>query len=110
MEMSYYGPLFDSTASQEAKASGMTIAAENQPGALEMAREIALSIATEGDGRCNADQVGRRMKGLGYEETGPWAGSIFKGEQWEFTGERVRSARTSNHGRELKVWRLNDRN
>ena len=91
--------------SQQAKEQGMRLAADNQPSALAMAREIAEEIARR-NGRVSADDVGREMKARGYDETGPWAGSIFSQKQWEFTGLRIRSKRVSNHGRELKVWRL----
>ena len=41
---------------------------------------------------------------------GPFWGSIFKGKEWEFTGERRVSAQPKNHGREIKIWRLRNEN
>jgi len=98
--------LFDKWSSERAKVDGMAIAAEAQPTVLELAQGIAIELAHE-FGEVHADDVGRVMKKRHNVSTmGPAAGSIFKGEQWEFTGRRVRSVRTKNHGRELKVWRL----
>ena len=39
-------------------------------------------------------------------ELGPASGSVFKGSDWEFTGERRKTKRRKSHARELKVWRL----
>ena len=97
--------LFDYAAAEAAKSDGMELASTNQPGSLAMARAIAIELATQ-HGDTNADDVGREMINRGYPATGPWAGSIFKGDAWQFTGERIRSARVANHGREIKVWRL----
>ena len=96
---------FDYAKSIEAAENGMSFAARNQLSALEMARRIAVEMANR-YGTANADDVGLQLIERGYPATGPWAGSIFKGDQWIFTGDRVRSKRISNHGRELKVWRL----
>ena len=39
------------------------------------------------------------------EKLGAASGSMFKSKEWEFTGKRIKSKRTSNHSREIKVWR-----
>jgi hypothetical protein len=73
---------------------------------LTLARQCAHDWATT---HCtvNADQVGRMMMDLhGIDSIGPAAGALFRGAEWEFTGQRVLSSRVSNHSREIKVWRL----
>jgi len=95
-------PLFDNAASHSAKNSGMELAAENAQDHLSRAREIAASIALRGNGTCNADQVLMEFPSV---SPGPWCGSIFRGKEWVFTGERIHSSRVSNHAREIKVWR-----
>lgn len=98
--------LFDITESLDLKAGGMELAATTRSELLDTARAIALELGRRGD--VTADDVGRMMEQRGYavEDLGPAAGSIFKTKQWQFTGVRVASSRKSNHGRELKVWRL----
>ena len=104
--------LFDFSASISAKREGMDLAADNREADLALARRVAVGIAMASPDRtCHADQVGRALKrDYGIASLGPAAGSIFKGAQWQFTGERVLSVRATNHARELKVWRLIDGN
>jgi hypothetical protein len=99
--------LFDPEGGKTAKRDGMELAAENRETDLDIARRVAKSLAIGHPERlCQADQVGRVLKArYGITSLGPAAGSIFKGREWEFTGQRVLSARTTNHARELKVWR-----
>lgn len=97
--------LWDYGAAQAAKQRGMDAAADKAGDRLAKAREIAADIARQTDGTCNADQVGEHLERQGIEP-GPWCGSIFRG--WHFTGRRVRSSRVSNHGREIKVWALEE--
>ena len=96
-------------AGQAAKTAGMEVAAANRENSLQEARRIARSIALAGDGTCDADQVGAELRRLGRSQLGPAAGSLFKSACWEFTGRRVLSRKTSNHARELKVWRYQGR-
>jgi hypothetical protein len=101
--------LFDPVESAQAKTEGMALAERNKQGVLILARQLACVIARSKESReCHADEVGKAMqeKGINPNELGAAAGSIFKGDAWEFTGKRVRSERVSNHSRELKVWRL----
>jgi hypothetical protein len=97
--------LFDQAESQRLKAEGMAAAESARYGDLETARLIAYEI---GEGTTlTADDVAQEMERRGLiPNLGPAAGSLFKGGRWEFTGHRVRSTRVTNHGRELKVWRL----
>jgi hypothetical protein len=58
-------------------------------------------------GTVTADIVGRLMKEVyDIDSIGPATGALFRGPEWEFTGQRVLSSRVSNHSREIKVWRL----
>lgn len=99
--------LFDYARATEKKAEGMVLAAAAQPDLLNIARRIAAEIANrKPNHECNADEVGLELARRGYQSNlGPAAGSIFKGQEWEFTGRRIRSERVKNHARELKVWR-----
>ena len=73
---------------------------------LTMARTLARSHATR-YGTVTADIVGKLMQSeYGIDSIGPAAGALFRGPEWEFTGQRVLSSRVSNHSREIKVWRL----
>lgn len=102
---------FNREESERLKREGMKQAADNSA-SLEFAREVAREIATKhrsdaGLSCATADDVGAELERRGYSgNLGPAAGSLFKGKEWEFTGQRIRSARKSNHARELKVWRL----
>jgi len=97
--------LFDFESGLRAKTEGMSAAALTRSELLSQAREIAVAIARHRvNRRVTADDVGRALRLRGLPDLGPAAGSIFRGSMWEFTGERVRSARISNHARELKVW------
>lgn len=99
--------VFDETESQKRKDEGMKIAAEAQPTLLDKCREVAVEIAMDRpDRKVSSDDVGIVMlQRHNVSGLGPVGGSIFRGPNWVFTGERVRSTRTTNHAREIKVWR-----
>lgn len=99
-------PLFDGKKSRAAKVRGMAKSAAHHNELLEIAREVAESIARSGDGTANMDQVALQMirMDLNPAELGNAAGSVFRG--WEFTGERVKSTKVSSHAREIKIWKL----
>lgn len=101
-------PLFDGKRSRAAKARGMAKAAAHHNELLEIARHVAEAIARCGDGTANMDQVCIQLMIMDYNpaDLGNAAGSVFKGNQWEFTGERVKSSKVSSHAREIKTWRL----
>lgn len=102
-------PLFSESDGERLKREGMAAASGKAVVLLGHARQVAVHVARAQGGQCNSDDVtdwfwrnlnmdlGRRL--------GPAMGSLFRGGLWEFTGERVRSQRTSNHVREIKVWR-----
>lgn len=98
--------LFDSVRSGSLKSEGMERAADNVKTVLEQARVIAREYASR-YGRVNADDVGKYMKSRhGITTMGPAAGSIFRGKEWIFTGNFVKSSRITNHSRLLREWRL----
>ncbi len=103
--------MFNLQKSEDLKAEGMARAAAVREVDVEMARGIARVLCrgkrAEGqDPTTNADEVGMYMEDRGFKNLGAAAGSIFRGKEFEFTGERINSARETNHARELKVWRL----
>jgi len=105
--MSDQTDLFDSGESRRRKKEGMGLAAGKRMGELGLARQIAKQIAMNNGGLCDADKVGRVLKhSHGIDSLGPAAGSIFKGGEWAFSGEFVKSARVKNHSRLLRVWRF----
>lgn len=94
--------------SQRLKEAGMMRAAEARAGHLHSLRLIAESIAKRNwDRRCDVDEIQSYL--LVHDlniPKGPHWGSIFKGSEWQFTGDRINSRLPSNHRREIKVWRL----
>jgi hypothetical protein len=97
--------LYDGSEAEARKTTGMKLVADNRPSLLHTARLIAEELA-EANGEVTADDVGVKMisRGLNPALLGPAAGSIFSGKEWHFTGRRIKSAKRSNHSRELKVW------
>ena len=97
--------LFDYVESQKRKADGMAMAANNHMTNLEIGKDVARQLGRK-NGEAHADQVGKILK-IEYDikSLAPAAGSLFKGDEWQFTGRRHMSTRKTNHGRELKIWR-----
>jgi hypothetical protein len=96
--------LFDAIESADLKEQAL--AKLDSADVLTLARQIARDWAIA-RGTVNADQVGAMMQiNHGITTLGPAAGALFRGPEWEFTGQRVLSSRVSNHSREIKVWRL----
>jgi hypothetical protein len=92
---------------EEAEAlrqAGMHQAAANRAKALDVARRIARHLGRR-QGLVSADDVQRWMIAAGLPPLGNAAGSIFRGEEWEFTGDWTRSERVSNHARSNRIWR-----
>lgn len=86
------------------KQQGMEEAAVKRAVLLDQAREHARRVAGT-KGTVTADDIDKSVR----EALGPAAGSIFKGGDFQFTGQRVTSKLPSNHARELKVWQLTQR-
>lgn len=101
-------PLFDDDAGEQAKEEGMEAAANSRQELLETARGVARNLALLSPNReTNIDEVGVKLyEVLKIKSLGPAAGSVFKGEEWQFTGKRIKSKRKKNHAREIKIWRL----
>jgi len=98
--------LFDFDTAEKQKRRGMAIAALSRPSELELARNVARELCLS-RGSTTADEVGKVIyRNYGIESLGPAAGSLFKGGDFEPTGEMRKSSRKSNHARLLFVWRL----
>lgn len=99
--------IFDHAASVAAKELGIQQAAEHKRSLLEHARGHALRIAKE-RGTVTADDVAKALhdEGISIFALGSAAGALFKGGQFEFTGEFIKSERVHSHGNLLRRWRL----
>lgn len=102
--------MFDPAEAERLKREGMERAAEKRAWALRMARHWAHFAATLRV-RVTADDVFSYLPPEPASILGPAAGSIFKERKngqavWKFTGNWVKSERTSNHGRCIRVWEL----
>ena len=100
---------FDPEVGEHQKQAGMGIAADNRSLLLQVARNFARELGRFG-GIVDADMVQRRMietiPDYSPEQLGNAMGSLFKGGEWEPTGEFKKSERVSNHRRLLYQWRL----
>ena len=98
---------FDAAESLNRKTAALDKHEADHADNLALARCAAVEIALRHRDRItNADEVGELLlKEHGIDSLGPWAGAIFRGKDWEFTGQRVVSKRVKNHAREIKVWR-----
>lgn len=76
--------------------------------AREIARDICLERGRSGTGWVTSDDVAREMdeRGIPYDQLGNAAGAIFRGEDFEPTGEFKPSVRVGSHARMIRVWRL----
>lgn len=96
---------FNLAASIRAKEEGMQRAAEPRESSLDLARYIAVEIATK-KGIVTADDVGKELAARGCRDLGPAAGHLFSDKRFVWTGEFTKSSRKTNHARLLRVWRL----
>jgi hypothetical protein len=100
----------DKGESERRKEEGMARArTESRAAMLAEARGAARRLATE-RGTITSDDVAieyKYRKGIDLGEAlGPAGGSIFRGKDWEWTGEVKRSIRARQHRTLLRVWRL----
>jgi hypothetical protein len=97
--------VFDAIAAREAAEAGMDLAATNNRPLLIIARQLAVEIGRR-KGRVTADDVQAALIDRGYPESslGNAAGSVFRGGQWRWNGETVKSTRVASHGRLIRVW------
>jgi hypothetical protein len=96
---------FDLAAAQAAKVRGMELAESRNIVHLDLARAIARDLAYK-HGTVTADDVQAVLIEWGYEPLGKAAGRLFLPSEFEYTGERRKSKRVSNHAHENRVWRL----
>jgi hypothetical protein len=94
---------FDMEESKRLKEHGIKTAAGKRPELLRIARTIAKEIAVS-QGTVTADDVAVEMASRKLGNLGATAGSLFRGNDFVWTGLRVMSKQVNNHGRELKVW------
>jgi len=103
--------IFDFIEAKHLKEKGMATAANSRNELLNVARDCAIWYAKhQGFGICTADDVAKVMtdRGYTYSDLGNAAGSIFKANDWNFTGSYVKSKKVSAHARDIKVWRLKE--
>jgi hypothetical protein len=99
--------LFSLSQSLANKDAGIAQAAANKASLLKYAKRLAVDLARE-KGVITADDVAFELhrKGISIHALGNAAGALFKGGDWQFTGEFVRSTRSHANGNLLRVWRL----
>ncbi len=96
---------FDLTEAIHRRDAGIKQVAKNNAHFLEVARNIARSLATA-KYEITSDDV---RKACPIEPLHPNAwGAVFKGGNFEWTGKYRRSALVQGHGNMQRVWRLRD--
>ena len=102
-------PLFDAAESERRKEEGMALARLDKGKTLQVAKELAETLCRN-NGTVTTDDIAYEMHryGMDYSVLGNAAGSIFKGKQWEWTGQCTRSDRVLRHRGVIRVWRLKD--
>lgn len=94
--------------SQAAKEAGMQQASANKASLLAYARGVAVELArARSDRLVTADDVQQELvnRGVSAHALGNAAGSLFKGDDWQWTGRWVMSRRVHAHRNPLRVWR-----
>ena len=100
---------FDLQDGRDLRDAGKLLASAKRSYVLSYARMLAVTIAKSRPDSCvTADDVYRQLALLGHDGNllGNAAGSLFRGDRWEFTGQRKQSVRISNHARWIMVWKL----
>jgi len=99
--------MWSAAESERRKREGMEAAALARAALLAEARRHARIMAVDRLNGITADDVRSSLDMAGYPDTlGAAWGSVFKGGDWEPTGEWRKSEFASNHSRMLRVWRL----
>lgn len=89
----------------ELKAEGMRRARESHETLFEKARAIAIELGKL-RGEITADDVMEELlRRRPSTNLGNAAGSLFRGNQWVFTGKWRKSTRPANHSHQNRVWR-----
>ena len=87
------------------KEDGMATAAANKANVLQMARSVAVEIAERiPQNLCHDGIVLEQMEKRGRPNLGNAAGSIFRSDEWKFSGQWVKNKRKSAHSRFVRVW------
>ena len=98
--------IFDLAAGKRLRDEALDTQEDINPEWIDTARATARTIAHI-HGEVNANQVRRVMEARGLFPKHPNAwGSLFRGKEWERTGERVPSIIKTSHASEISVWRL----
>ena len=95
--------IFDIQEAREKRDQGLRQVSTNNERFLVVARDTAKNIA-EWNGTVTMDQV-RKWCPLEPLHPNAW-GSVFRGKEWEFTGEYVQSKAVSRRGGMQRVWKL----
>ena len=100
--------LFDLPKAKKLRDAGKDRAATERRELLGVAQEYAVNLCRFLTVPITADEVYDAMAVTERhpERLGNAWGSVFKGPEWEWTGEWRQSTRVSNRGRYIRVWRL----
>lgn len=94
---------FDLVEALQRRDDGIKQVADNNPRFLEVARRTARRLAARGHS-VTSDMV-RRDCPLEPLHPNAW-GAVFKGGEWEWTGQYRKSSLVQGHGNMQRVWRL----
>ena len=100
---------FNLAAGIAGREEGLALAAANRAELLAIGRTLVKQAAL---GNCNreatADDAALGLSNMGFSANalGNAAGSLFRGKEWEFTGQWSPSRRVSNHAHQNRVWKL----
>ena len=101
--------LFDLKLGSALRDEGSERAATVRADLLALGRKFCRDAALRRPDRtATADDASRGFltHNLPADSLGNGAGALFRGKDWEFTGQWKASARVSNHGHQNRVWRL----
>lgn len=106
MRAGHFSDLFDFAAGKAAKTEGVQRVGEHNENFVDRMRGVAIAIAQD-KGTVSADDLRAfaERRGIAPSHPNAW-GAVFNARFFECTGVRIRSKFTSNHAREIKVWRL----
>ncbi len=100
---------FDLKLGEALRELGVQRAATVNADGLLLARELCRRAALcRHDKTATADDAARGFlaHGLPADFIGNGAGALFRGRQWKFTGEWVKSFRVTNHAHQNRVWQF----
>lgn len=112
--MTEQGDMFDpfNLALGEAlKTMGMKHAATSKKDTLELGKLLCRQAAkTRSNKTATADDASRGFVALGLPANclGAASGSLFRSNNWSFTGQWTKSKRVTNHASDLRIWKLQE--